>query len=424
VQAHRPKTENKILPFLKCVGYVSLALSILSSSLLHAAQAERDEARRMHERLTGVPPTNTVLATMEALIVAGDAEGAAQEAMKNPAFYNVTVKNYAAPWTNEAQSVFVPLNDYSATVIGLIRDSDIVDFREILHGNIIYTGNVSGIANYDNTNNLHYEQLEQLGPVVGNLADPAILVKSTQTAVTGLPDEATAGVMTTRAAAAAFFSAGTNRAMFRFTMMNHMCTDIDPLKDVSRVPDRVRQDVSRSPGGDSRIYMFNCVGCHAGMDALAGAFAHYEYNEGTEELEYTANTVSAKHLINSDNFKYGYVTTDDSWVNYWRNGQNKLLGWADKSSADLSNAGITFDDKDHARGNGAKSLGYELANSYSFARCQVKKAYQAVCLHNPDDYAVDRELIDGINGVGGITRSFMTDYNMKNVFAKVAASCR
>ena len=37
-------------------------------------------------------------------------------------FYNVTLKNFAAPWTNRDQSVFVPLNDYIATVIGMIRD--------------------------------------------------------------------------------------------------------------------------------------------------------------------------------------------------------------------------------------------------------------------------------------------------------------
>jgi len=307
VQAHQANTESNLMPVLKFVAYASLALSILSSNVLQAAQNEHDEARRMHERLTGVPPDNTTLSAMETLISSpnNDPDAAAKLAMENPAFYNVTLKNYAAPWTNEAQSVFVPLNDYSATVIGLIRDSDTIDFREILHGNIIYTGNVSGIAAYSNTNNDHYEQLEQKGPIDGNLADDNILVKKTQTEVTGLQDDATAGVMTTRAAAAAFFSAGTNRAMFRFTMMNHMCTDVDPLKDISRVPDRVRQDVSRSPGGDSRIYMFSCVGCHAGMDGLAGAFAHYEYNEETEEMEYTPNTVTAKHLINQDKFKHG-----------------------------------------------------------------------------------------------------------------------
>ena len=52
------------------------------------------------------------------------------------------------------------------------------------------------------------------------------LVQSTQSAVTGIPATATAGVMTTRGAASAFFINGTNRAMFRFTMMNHLCNDL------------------------------------------------------------------------------------------------------------------------------------------------------------------------------------------------------
>ena len=66
------------------------------------------------------------------------------------------------------------LNDYSATVIGLIRDGG--DFRQILHGNIIYRGDPGlGIAAYSNSNNNHYEDLEDLGPTLGNLADPNIL---------------------------------------------------------------------------------------------------------------------------------------------------------------------------------------------------------------------------------------------------------
>ena len=54
-------------------------------------------------------------------------------------FYNVTLKNFAAPWTNEAQTVFTPLNDYSATVIGTIRDG--LDFRRILYDDLLYIGN-------------------------------------------------------------------------------------------------------------------------------------------------------------------------------------------------------------------------------------------------------------------------------------------
>jgi hypothetical protein len=88
---------------------------------------------------------------------------------------------------------------------------------------------------------------------------------------------ATAGVMTTRAAARAFFIDGTNRAMFRFTMLNHFCNDMEQVLDTTRSPDRIRQDVSRSPGGDSRVFLNNCVGCHSGMDPLAQAFAYYDY---------------------------------------------------------------------------------------------------------------------------------------------------
>ncbi len=44
---------------------------------------------------------------------------------------------------------------------------------------------------------------------------------------------------------------GTNRRMFRFTMMNHLCADLQTIPDTTRPPDRIRQDVTRSPGGDS-----------------------------------------------------------------------------------------------------------------------------------------------------------------------------
>ena len=36
------------------------------------------------------------------------------------------------------------------------------------------------------------------------------------------------------AAAAMFFVAGTNRAMFRFTLMNHLCTDLEQVQERMR----------------------------------------------------------------------------------------------------------------------------------------------------------------------------------------------
>lgn len=381
---------------------------VLSSSAF-AGDAERQQAKRIHDRLAGVPPTNAVLDDMEQDINAGRVTDAAMTAMSNPSFYSVTLKNFAAPWTNEAQDAFVPLNDYTATVIGMIRDN--ADFRGVLYENVIYVGMGAGVPSYSNSNNANYAKLEAGDPVTGpyNLSSPSTLRRFTQTEVTGLPDYATAGVLTTRAAAEAFFSGGTNRAMFRFTLMNHLCTDLEPLKDVTRVPDRVRRDVSRSPGGDSRVFMNSCVGCHAGMDGMAGAFARYEFNETTGTLQYQAindkfdvNGVAVKHNINSTNFPHGYITTDDSWVNYWRNGPNSLLKW------DLSRP---------SSGNGAKSLGMELAHSKAFSSCQVKKVFKAVCFRDPDNYSADRIQVNAIANV------FETNGNMKTVFASVAAYC-
>ncbi len=384
---------------------------LLVGAVAHAADADRQQAKRIHDRLTGTPPSNQMIDILEPMM--SDPVAAALYVIdNNPAFYNVTLKNFVAPWTNEAQDVFVPLNDYTATVIGMIRDD--VDFREVLYGNHLYIGQGVSPA-YSTTNNNHYEALEALGPVSGDLSNTSILVHSPQI---GLADSATAGIMTTRAAAEAFFSGGTNRAMLRFTFMNYLCSDFEPLKDNTRVPDHVRRDVSRSPGGDSRIFLNNCVGCHAGMDGLAGAYAYYEFNEATGALEYRdltsakfdANGVSLKHNINENNFKYGYITTDDSWINYWRNGQNKLLGW---SSA------AVLDENGHSYGNGAKSMGYELAHTRAFSTCQVKKAFKAICFRDPDNYSVDR------TQVNTIATDFENDGgNMRNVFAKVAAYCK
>ena len=93
-------------------------LFIFSTSLFDDA-LERRQAKRLHDRLAGIPPEETVLDDMEAQLMAGNALDAAMIAIEHEAFYNVTLKNFAAPWTNREQNVFTPLNDYTATVIGM-----------------------------------------------------------------------------------------------------------------------------------------------------------------------------------------------------------------------------------------------------------------------------------------------------------------
>ncbi|MGI9200741.1 MAG: hypothetical protein ACR2QL_06765 [Woeseiaceae bacterium] len=377
-------------------------VALLSLGLMANANAgSREQAKRIHERIAGVPPSDTVLQDMQDMIDGvqpGGAAGAADLAMDNVNFYNVTLKNFAAPWTNREQSVFVPLNDYIATVIGMVRDGE--DFSTLLSANRTYVGR-SGVVPTapSTTNNQHYIELEANNI---NLRDE--LQPISQSTVMGIPSEATAGVMTSRAASEAFFVAGTNRAMFRFTLLNHMCNDMEQMHDTRLAPDRIRQDVSRSPGGDSRLFLNNCVGCHTGMDPLAGAFAYYDFNETSQSLVYDNSQVHSKYFNNDLNFPQGYRTTDDSWENRWRVGQNSYLGF----DPAFNGTGT---------GNGAKSLGVELGKSQAFASCQVRKVFKTICLREPEN-AADR------TAVGNITATFTsTGYDMKQVFADTAVHC-
>ena len=88
-----------------------------------------------------------------------DPLAAAYIAMQNPEFYRVVLKNWVTPWTNVDRSVHAPLNDYSATVIGLIRDDR--PFTEVLTADVVYVG-ANGVvgSQYSHTDNQHYQDLE------------------------------------------------------------------------------------------------------------------------------------------------------------------------------------------------------------------------------------------------------------------------
>ncbi len=393
---HREETRRRKLR--DAVAVLSTVLLLLAPAL-PAAAGSREQARRMHDRLVGVPPDPGTLQAMVTLIDAQDALGAADLAMSHPAFYRVALKNFATPWTNVEGDVFAPLNDYSATVIGMIRDD--VPFDQVLSADLVYVG-ANGVVTsaYSHTDNDHYEQLEANRV---DLGDPNLFVGVPQSGLAGsvLQPDDTAGVTTTRAAAEAFFSAGTNRRMWRFISMNYMCRDLEQMKDITPPVDRIRQDVSRSPGGDSSIFHNHCTGCHAGMDPLAGAFAYYQWDDETERLVFTQGQVQPKHLINAETAPYGYVTVDDRWDNYWREGSNAALGWGEGP----------------AGGFGAKSLGQEVTASRAFAVCQVEKVFSQVCfrpVNSPEDRAAVERIADVFE---------QENYSMKRVFAETAVEC-
>jgi hypothetical protein len=381
----------------RTVWWTFVVATMIISCVQVALAGPREQAERIYNRLAGVPPTDAKLDQMVGVI--GGTNGpiaAANIAMDDPHFYAVTIKNWVAPWTNRDQSAFVPLNDYITLVMGMVRDD--VPFNQILTGDLLYYDSKISTP-VSPSNNDHYVALETA------MRDPNFaisdLASMPQSQVYPVPSAATAGAITTRAAAQAFFIAGTNRAMFRFTLINHLCMDMEQVHDTSVIPDRIRQDVSRSPGGDSRVFLNNCIGCHAGMDPLAQAFAYYNYDDTAGTIQYTAPTVQDKYFHNNTTFPDGFVTPDDAWNNHWRQGQNAVLGWSSGTPG---------------AGNGAKSLGQELAGTHAFAQCQVTKVFKAVCLRAPGD-APDRAEIDSM------TSSFTNGYVLKPVFAEAAKYC-
>lgn len=377
----------------------ALIFTISIASVSVTIAGPREQAKRMHDRLTGVPPSEAVLTSMTAMIQGGDTLGAAMEAMDNPSFINTTIKDWATPWTNRDQSVYRDLNDATATVMGMVRDD--VPFDQILYADIVYIGSAEATNDaYEVNNNDHYEDLQNRRR---DFSDPAVLIPMTQSSLNDQLSAAdTAGIMTTRGYAQAFLVAGTNRAALRFATLNFMCMDMENFRDRSAYPDRVRQDVDRSPGGDSKIFMNDCLTCHAGMDGLAGAFAFYDFDEEDQRLVYTDGVVQPKYLTDAGVFRTGFATTGDSWVNYWRSGQNSWVGW------NAPNNGV---------GRGAKSLGMELAATRQFSECQVTKAFEKVCHRSPNGAA-------DIQAVTNIADSFeANNRSMKRVFGETAAYC-
>src|SRR6202167_1525695 len=144
------KPMRQIMSATACSG----ALARLSANAF-AVNPNADQAARIYNRIAGVPPSPSVLAQM----MATDSVSAALIATKDPAFYNGTIRNMAAPWTNRDQSVFVPLNDYTATVVGMVRDN--VPFNTLLTADLVYIADsAAGVPAYSPANNNMYQTMD------------------------------------------------------------------------------------------------------------------------------------------------------------------------------------------------------------------------------------------------------------------------
>jgi hypothetical protein len=366
-----------------------------SSASAQAAMTPAQQAVLLYTRITGVPPTGQTLATVQTNAAASNFAAVATLALQQPQFYNVTLRNIFAAESNRDNSVFVPLNDYIVTAIGMVHDD--IPYNTALSADILYT--LKGVTPAASAaDNKHYQAAD-----TSVLDISANLVKTTQTAAYGYTGASVAGLITTRAGVIQHFDAGTNRRGYNLNIINQTCHQMEQIMDTSLPSDRIRQDVAASPGGDSRVRLQSCVGCHSHMDPMAGAFAYYDFDE-TKGMVYTPGTVNPKYLINASNNQYGYVTTDDSWESRIR------LGGADTNI-------FQFSSTLPGKGNGAASFGTEIASSGAFASCQVTKAFKAVCLRAPASSKDGDEITT-------LTKSFQANgYKLKQVFADAALYC-
>ena len=375
-------------------------------------------------------------------------------ATKDSAFYNSKLRNMFTAWSNVAGDVTNDLNDMVATLIGMVRDD--VPFNQVLSADIIYTfkedmedifvqprnnpledgSNCAAAGNrfiaYSPINNQHHGCLQH-NDLKENLERKKQSELSSQNARAPgaepfppqvqlsfpLPDNAIAGIISTRAFGKAFFSAGTNRRATAFVLKNFLCRPIESLSDTSLIESYIRQDVDREAGigedgeeeeedddDDNTLFKRKCKGCHAGMDAISGWTVYYDYRDTNTDLNagvHYANTVGEKITRNVIDGYGQQAPSDNSFVNLWTKGQNADVGWGEKSS-----------------GKGARDFGEMITETKAFATCLASQVYHSVCFTEPQTQ--DSKVLAAINKIAA---SFAKDdeYNMRKMFVDTAMSC-
>lgn len=320
----------------------------------------------------------------------------------NPSFYNITLRDFAAPMSTREETVNAELNDFVATIIGNVRDN--LSAKELLTGNYIYMANPSRAAVPANIerdivrSNLHYSSLATGG---FNLA--RVLIKAPQKLFNGsiiVDNPDSAGLLTTRAFMAAHAIAGTNRRLVEYTFREFMCTPMEKWAYSQGSDDRIGRDIDRIPGGSATKFVQNCRSCHTRLDPLRGAFAYYTFSnnyikntlvsphtsdfnidEDTSDLVMTglrAGDNGSKNLPASGNyvnyvvkkmnhndyvFNGGFVTSDNGFMNTVTESEGaKYFGWRSSMS-----------------GKGVRDFGMMVAQSEGFSRCMTKRVFKTLC---------------------------------------------
>lgn len=349
--------------------------------------ALEQKAQKIYQRLTGtkLPIDSPAIKQMAGLLEKGNLEGAAQIATADPDFLNITVKIMALEMSTREETIKTPLNDFTASFIGVTRDQ--TDARELLTGNFYYRGSAADVNIIDDVllSNNHYAALETNRV---NLAQDLIRVEGqviADTATTTKPNPDPAGVLTSRGFMGAHALMGTNRRLVEYTFREFMCVPLEKWADTGASDARIGRDIDRFPSADHNKFLTSCKGCHTVMDGFRGAFAKWEFqgrglkhsdvnvrgngNTNNFNIRADAQGVVAKMNQNSTMFPAGYVMTNDSFLNHAvRPANAALFEWRGES----------------AGGNGVRGFGTVVANSRRFSQCMAQRVFKAVCRKEVD----------------------------------------
>lgn len=445
-----------------------IGLRAQSAQEIEQYQKSRVVSKSLFERISASPARPGLREFLASQYRLGRADVIAFEAMGQSSFYQSFLKTFFSPLLNTENSEFIELNDAVATAIGLVRDN--IPFNEVFFGNYFYTGS-DGIMSFSDNDgdlshvegnflirnpnlnggapvgharpvfrklvdsrvqyrdNLHYEELER----VVNWSSPEKLVQRplvdslkflNLTATLELKD--TMGVFTTRQTWNEYLLGGTNRRPIGEIFENWLCKPLEQLHDWNLPTDLIRQDIDRQAGGDANTFVTNCAGCHAGMDALAGAFTFLDFRavEGPFKLSSPGALESQiPKLFRQDSiFPDGHRVVDDSWQLYWHTGPNAALGWREPQAEGAPNGPLVT-----TSGHGPNSLGKVLAASEAFSECMAQQVFQKVCSREPNPQeanelkAVAREFETGIAAYDFYGASH--PYSFKALIARTTNVC-
>ncbi|AHZ85037.1 hypothetical protein [Bdellovibrio bacteriovorus] len=308
----------------KYLVVVASAFSIVNA---HAAESDMLKAKKLYERMTGVKVSSTKpeLKQVAELIAKGDTRGAANYITGTSDFLNVQIKNLSLKLSNKDESVKVPFNDFSALIVGVVRDGK--DFRDILTADYFY--DVKGVPNETDQrtrmfNQANYTPVEtsymnlqtalvqqpRQKMVKSAWSTPYLQSEKSYEMVSLDNNPEPAGVFTTRTFAERNLSGGTNRRAVEFSLKQFLCVSMAEAADSSASDQYVGRDVERFPAGDHNKYLTSCKSCHSVMDGMRGAFAKMDYTNFT-----TGGATGTYSQMNGDFFNQHGIQADYNTYN-------------------------------------------------------------------------------------------------------------